>query len=304
MPPKPRIKRPSRQFSPAQRQRRSFARPDPAIGYEVRRLGPFDSSSTANSSNEPTPPEPTKDENDLIPSGYWVTEIKKRLGKCIMFGCSRGQARKIADVLQELTTEWRDLTAASAGFLTAGNSGFVDQKLAFGETASWGYISNANYFRFVESSRVNWLTHFASVDPKHANEWRELMMTRGPSLIMQSFRASYKFPLKFPDTVSAYHKLQTLPTAKDKLLFMNSIVISHKQMRVAAATRETAILYNHNIHQRIAIPPFMLNVFQDIWRQQEETEKRARQRIVELTRSIRKFEKQIWDKEGAVEDMG
>ncbi|KAI1215155.1 uncharacterized protein F4807DRAFT_23472 [Annulohypoxylon truncatum] len=303
MPPRPRLKPPSCNFSPAPLQRRSLVSLGPIASAQARRADPFNSSNTINSPSRAYSSE-SKKESELIPSGHWYNEIKERLGKCILFGCSRGQARKIASLLRDATTEWRDLIAGSAGFLTTGNSGFVDQKVAFGETASWGYINNANYHRYVESSRVNWLTHFATIDPRNGDQWRELMTSKGPSLIMQSYRASYKFPLKYPDTVSAFHKLQSLPTPKDKIIFMNCVIISHKQRRVVAATRETAILFNHKNNSKMQIPPFMLDVFQEVWRQQEEEEKRARARIFELIASIRKFEKQIWDKEGAVEDMG
>ncbi|KAI1455381.1 hypothetical protein F4805DRAFT_271648 [Annulohypoxylon moriforme] len=308
MPPRPRLKPPSRILSPVPLRRRSLISLGPVTSSQAHRIEPFHSPLTTNpSSRAYSSSEPVKEkekESELIPSGHWYSSIISRLGKCIMFGCSRGQARKIAELLRSVTAEWRDLTAGAAGFLTGGNTGFVDQKLAFGDTESWGYISNYNYLRYVESSRVNWFKHFATLDPKNGVQWRELMLPKGPSLILQSFRSSYKFPLKYPDIVSAYHKLQSLPTSKDKIIFINSIVISHRQKRVGAATRETVVLFNHLVNQKTTIPPFMLNMFQDIWHQQEAEEKRARERIFELTREVRKFEKQTWDREGAVEDMG
>lgn len=282
-----RIKPPSRVFSPVPLQRRSYTdsvEPEPTRGPRFKTQ--------------------SEKESELIPSGHWYNDIKNRLGKCIMFGCSRGQAQKIGMLLGEVTKEWRDLTAASGGFLVHGNRGFTDQRLPFSETSGWGYISNSNIHPYVETSRYNWLTYFENLDPAHARDWRELLLPKGPSLVLQSFRASYKFALKYPDTVSTYHKLQAVPSEKDKIIFMNGIVISHKQRRVVAATRETAILFDHFHNRKRIFPSFMLDVFEKLWRQQEDEAKAARERIYELIRSVRKFEKQTWDKEGAVEDMG
>ncbi|KAI1447100.1 hypothetical protein F5Y02DRAFT_416541 [Annulohypoxylon stygium] len=226
-----RIKPPSRVFSPVPLQRRSYTdsvEPEPTRGPRFKTQ--------------------SEKESELIPSGHWYNDIKNRLGKCIMFGCSRGQAQKIGMLLGEVTKEWRDLTAASGGFLVHGNRGFTDQRLPFSETSGWA--------------------------------------------------------LKYPDTVSTYHKLQAVPSEKDKIIFMNGIVISHKQRRVVAATRETAILFDHFHNRKRIFPSFMLDVFEKLWRQQEDEAKAARERIYELIRSVRKFEKQTWDKEGAVEDMG
>lgn len=54
-------------------------------------------------------------------------------------------------------------------------------------------MNNTNYIRYAESARVNWIIHFASVDPGNGTRWRELMTPKGTGLIMKSIKAEYKF---------------------------------------------------------------------------------------------------------------
>ncbi|KAI1086569.1 hypothetical protein F5B19DRAFT_498225 [Rostrohypoxylon terebratum] len=274
-------------FSPVPLQRRSYA-------------------DTAKVKRASGPRYQKKEEKDVeeMPSN-WHQEIKTRLGKCIMFGCSRDQVQEIGTLLGEVAKEWRDLTAAAGGFIVDGNRGFVDQRLPPSEeTTNRGYVSNFNHHQYIESSRLNWLTYFENLEPEHASQWRELLTSKRPSFILEAFRASYKFPLKYPDTVSAYHKIQYVPSEKDKTIYMSSIVISHKQKRVVASTRETAMLYRRQTQGKARVPPFMRDTFEKIWRQQEDGAKVAKDRIFEFLSRVRKFEEQTWDKKGAVEDTG
>lgn len=53
-------------------------------------------------------------------------------------------------------------------------------------------MNNTNYIRWAETSRVNWITNFATVDPAHAREWRDLMKPKDRGLIMKSIKTNYK----------------------------------------------------------------------------------------------------------------
>lgn len=54
-------------------------------------------------------------------------------------------------------------------------------------------MNNANYIRYAESARVNWIMHFSAIDPAHRGEWRELMKPKATGLILKSITAEYKF---------------------------------------------------------------------------------------------------------------
>ncbi|KAI0139505.1 thioesterase-like superfamily-domain-containing protein [Hypoxylon sp. NC0597] len=249
----------------------------------------------SSSSTEQPPP---------APPSRWYSDLKARLGKCIMFGCSREQAQQAASVLEALATEWRGLTAGAEGFLTGGRRGLENQQVVWGEMDSFGHVNNTNYIRYAESARVNWIIHFASVDPANGTRWRELMKPKGTGLIMKSIKAEYKFPMTYPDTISAYHKLRSLPSATDTSLILDCIILSHNHKRVAARTEEDIVIYDYKAARKTVVPPFALDTFRDIWRLQEEEIQRARARIWSLVGQVEVLEKETWDKPDAIEDMG
>lgn len=60
------------------------------------------------------------------------------------------------------------------------------------------HVNNVNYYRYAESARVNWITNFAvHVDPKHRQQWAELMTPKSTGLIMKSLKCDFKF-VSFP----------------------------------------------------------------------------------------------------------
>lgn len=48
----------------------------------------------------------------------WLSEAKKRIGKCITFGLKPEHVQEAGRILQEITRDWRELLAGSEGFLT------------------------------------------------------------------------------------------------------------------------------------------------------------------------------------------
>lgn len=48
----------------------------------------------------------------------WLTAIKRRVGKCLMFGLKPAQVDEAGRILQRLAQDWRELVAGSEGFLT------------------------------------------------------------------------------------------------------------------------------------------------------------------------------------------
>jgi hypothetical protein len=64
----------------------------------------------------------------------WLSDVRTRIGKCIMFGISSSQAREAGSILQELSRDWRELSAGSEGFLTGpGERGLYRQEVVWGE---------------------------------------------------------------------------------------------------------------------------------------------------------------------------
>ncbi|KAI1342274.1 thioesterase-like superfamily-domain-containing protein [Xylariaceae sp. FL0016] len=246
-------------------------------------------------SSSSTPPQP--------PS-RWPADLRARVGKCIIFGCNAAQTRRAAGVLGVLAGEWRALSAGSEGYLSGGQRGLEGQQVVWGEMDSFGHVNNANYIRYAESSRVNWILHFSALDPRHRKEWRELMTPSGTGLIMKTIKADYKFPMTYPDKISVYHKLRSLPTASSTSLILDCIILSHKHRRIAAKTEEDVVVYDYQAAGKTTVPEFALNVFSQTYQLQEEVMKSSRLKIWDLIKKVEELEKETWNREDAVEDLG
>ena len=67
----------------------------------------------------------------------WLTDLKSRIGKCIMSGLREEQVDEAGDILKTLTRDWRELVAGSEGFLTGkGRAGFEGREVEWGEMVS------------------------------------------------------------------------------------------------------------------------------------------------------------------------
>ncbi|KAI0552576.1 thioesterase-like superfamily-domain-containing protein [Xylaria curta] len=239
-----------------------------------------------------------------LPPTRWVSDVRARIGKCISFGCDAAQIQRAAGILGILAREWRVLSAGSEGFLTGGRRGLENQQVVWGEMDSFGHVNNTVYFKYAESARVNWILRFASLDPKHREVWNELMKPKNIGLIMKSIKADFKFPMTAPDTISVYHRLRICPEASHTSLVLDCVILSHRHRRVAARTFEDVTIYDYRDAKKTVLPKFMLDMLRDTWRQQEEQIGWARGRIWDLLREVELLEKETWDREDAVEDMG
>ncbi|KUI71699.1 hypothetical protein VM1G_06758 [Cytospora mali] len=241
------------------------------------------------------------------PPQRWLSDLRSRLGKCIIFGSSPAQVGEAALVLRALAGEWRDLTAGSEGFLTGGRRGLDGQQVVWGDQDSFQHVNNVRYISWAEASRVNWVTNFAvHVDPAHYKEWSDLMTPKSVGLILKSIKSDYKFPMTYPDKVSVYHKLRFSPAAQPSpsSLILDAVVLSHRHRRVAARIEEDIVIYDYRSAKKAEMLPFMKSVLEDTFRLQESEKARARKRIWNLIGSVEKLEKGTWDRADAVEDNG
>lgn len=71
-------------------------------------------------------------------SPRWLSDVKSRIGKCIMFGIGHEQTQEAGSILQEIAGEWRELLAGSEGFLTGKEyRGLYRQEVVWGEMVSF-----------------------------------------------------------------------------------------------------------------------------------------------------------------------
>ncbi|KAG9242451.1 thioesterase-like superfamily-domain-containing protein [Calycina marina] len=236
----------------------------------------------------------------------WLSTTKSRLGKCILWGLSRPQAARASEVSKILGEEWRVLVAGSEGFLSGeGRAGLLRQKVVWGEMDSMGHVNNVTYIRYAESARVQWAHNFARVhDRAHKREWEDCVTSRGMGMILKSIRTDYKFPMTWPDHITVLHKLASLPKPGDHSFQLDVLVLSELYQRASARCFEDIVTYDYKKGRKTAVPDWMLKAFERTWNEQIREKERAGERLREVDRLMTALEKDTWDGEGAVEDMG
>ncbi|KAK2738755.1 hypothetical protein FQN57_006922 [Myotisia sp. PD_48] len=253
----------------------------------------------------------------------WLSSIKSRVGKCIMFGLKPDQVAIAGRILEEVAQDWRELIAGSEGFLTGPlRRGLFRHNVVWGEMdvmssmlSDWNkaHVNNVMYIRYAETGRINWTRNFAvHLDPKHKKEWLELIGNTGIGFILKSIKVDYKFPMTSPDQITVYHRLANrppFPSSSDPEKYSNMnlevMILSEAKQRPAARCEEDIVLYDYRIGRKVSkLPHFMLDQFRKTWELQEESKWAYRLRAQAIERKLRSLETDSWDREDAVEDMG
>ncbi|OSS46432.1 hypothetical protein B5807_08515 [Epicoccum nigrum] len=238
-------------------------------------------------------------------SPRWLSDVRARIGKCIMFGIDDMQTNEAGSILQEISSDWRELLAGSEGFLTGEEyRGLYRQEVVWGEMDSMGHVNNVMYNRYAESARVNWTLKFASQDPAHKKEWLELMSPKSIGLILRSIKTDYKFPMKWPDRVTVLHKLRSKPEQGTDHFILDVLILSEAQRRAAARCIEDIVVYDYRTAKKSALPPFMIAKFQKTFQLQEQAKAENSARVRQLLTRVRELEESSWDRPDAVEDFG
>jgi hypothetical protein len=63
-------------------------------------------------------------------------------------------------------------------------------------------------------------------------------------------------------------------------------------------------VYDYQKAKKSALPPFMVEKFQQTFEMQEQAKEKYGQKVRALLERVVRLEKESWDREGAVEDFG
>lgn len=64
----------------------------------------------------------------------WLSDLKQRIGKCIIFGLNQEQVDEVGNIMRIVARDWRELLAGSEGFLTGrGRAGCEGREVVWGE---------------------------------------------------------------------------------------------------------------------------------------------------------------------------
>jgi hypothetical protein len=114
-------------------------------------------------------------------------------------------------------------------------------------------------------------------------------------------------PLPSPLThhrITVLHKLRTKPTSTSDSFVLDVLILSEAHRRPAARCVEDIVVYDYKLGKKSVMPPFMLEKFQQTFEMQEQAKEKYSARVTNLLERVERLEKESWDREGAVEDMG
>ncbi|CRK42403.1 hypothetical protein BN1723_000812 [Verticillium longisporum] len=143
----------------------------------------------------------------------WLSDLQARIRRIASVESRSGRHEEARQLLRLTETQWLGFLAGRDGFLT-------------------GHVNNVMYNKFAESARVNWiLSHGKRDGPEAAKEWAEIMSPRGVGLILKSIKTDFKFPMAYPDQVTAVYKLAEKPTYASDHLKLDGLLLSEQHRR-------------------------------------------------------------------------
>ncbi|KAJ5840743.1 uncharacterized protein N7525_005931 [Penicillium rubens] len=243
----------------------------------------------------------------------WLTMTKRRVGKCMMFGMKPSQIDEGGKILQQLAKEWRELVAGSEGFLTdKKRRSLFRHNVVWGEQDIMGmlrHVNNVTYVRYAETARVNWTRNIGNyIDTANKKEWINMLGSTGIGLILKSIKVDYKFPMESPDKITVYQRLIPDPSghlSSQSAFRLEVMILSEAHQRPAARCFEDIVIYDYKKNRKtVNIPPFVMEQFEAMWKQQEQEKENWRRRIAEIETRVRNLELKSWDRADAVEDNG
>lgn len=110
--------------------------------------------------------------------------------------------------------------------------------------------------------------------------------------------------MTYPDHISVFHKLRTLPEPGSSSFILDVVILSELHQRPAARCVEDIVVYDYRAGRKVEIQPFMMRAFGRTWKEQEEERTRVERRIEEVEGLVAELEKGSWNRVGAVEDFG
>ena len=86
----------------------------------------------------------------------WLSDLKLRIGKCIIFGLDREHVDEAGRIMKIVARDWRELLAGSEGFLTGrGKAGFERRDVEWGEMVSELTVGSNDMWLGEEECRGN-----------------------------------------------------------------------------------------------------------------------------------------------------
>jgi hypothetical protein len=115
-------------------------------------------------------------------------------------------------------------------------------------------------------------------------------------------------PMESPDKITVYQRLIPDPSghlSSQSAFRLEVMILSEAHQRPAARCFEDIVIYDYKKNRKtVNIPPFVMEQFEAMWKQQEQEKENWRRRIAEIETRVRNLELKSWDRADAVEDNG
>ena len=104
--------------------------------------------------------------------------------------------------------------------------------------------------------------------------------------------------------VTVLHKLGNPPSKDSDHFVLDVMILSEAQRRPAARCIEDIVVYDYRTGKKSPLPRFMVELFQETFKLQEQTKVENGRRVRVLLDRVRALEKSSWDRADAKEDFG
>ncbi len=110
--------------------------------------------------------------------------------------------------------------------------------------------------------------------------------------------------MTWPDHVSVYHKLRSLPSSSTDFFTLDVVILSERHQRPAARCVEDIVVYDYRQGKKTPLRPFMVDKFRETYELQLQAKKENGDRVKGLLDRVRSLEESSWDRPDAKEDLG
>ncbi len=118
----------------------------------------------------------------------------------------------------------------------------IEVPVVWGDMDAFGHINNAVYFRYFESSRIEYL--------RQAN-WFEMPGGGRAGVILRNVEARFRKPVTFPDTLLVSSRLESIESDRFTLEHQ---VFSTKLNEIATEGKGTVVSYDYTNRTKTPIP--------------------------------------------------
>jgi acyl-CoA thioester hydrolase len=128
----------------------------------------------------------------------------------------------------------------------------IDIPVAWGEMDSFSHVNNIIYFRYFESSRMEYFKKIEFIDFMNKNQV-------GP--ILASTDCKFIFPATYPDTLKVGSRVEQVD---DNSFIMKYKVFSTKANRLSALGSGKIVCFDYKNNKKVSVPEIILKNIKNI----------------------------------------